>query len=58
MKSLTAAKSLKSAGLPWLVSLVAFDIAVILAFVFPDLIGAASITQLTMARAIGPWCYP
>jgi hypothetical protein len=52
MKSLTAAKSLKSAGLPWLVSLVAFDIAVILGFVFPDLIGAASITQLTMARAI------
>jgi hypothetical protein len=51
MKSLTSAKSLKFASLPWLVSLVAFDIVVILAFVFPDRIGAASVTQLTAARA-------
>jgi hypothetical protein len=52
MNSVTTSKSLKSTSLTWLVSLVAFDIAVILAFVFPDLIGAASITQLTMVRAI------
>ena len=44
-------KSLKAACLPWLVSLVAFDILVIFVFVFPDTIGALSITQLTVARA-------
>jgi hypothetical protein len=41
----------KSANLPWLVSLVAFDIVVILAFVFPNIIAAVSLTQLTAARA-------
>jgi hypothetical protein len=51
MRSLTSANSFKFARLPWLVSLVAFDIVVILTFVFPDLIGSASVTQLTAARA-------
>jgi hypothetical protein len=44
-------KSLNATSLPWLVSLVAVDILVILAFVFPDLIGTMSVTQLTVARA-------
>src|SRR6266481_1055749 len=51
MKSLTSGQSLKSASLPWLVSLVAFDILVILAFVFPEIIRSASMTQLIVARA-------
>lgn len=44
-------RSLKAAGLPWLVSLVAFDILLIFVFVFPDVIGALSMAQLTVARA-------
>jgi hypothetical protein len=51
MQSLTSTNSLKFTSLLWLVSLVAFDIVVILAFVFPDRVGAASMTQLTAARA-------
>jgi hypothetical protein len=50
-KASTSAKSFKLARLPWLVSLVAFDIVVILGFVFTELISAASMTQLTAARA-------
>jgi hypothetical protein len=50
-KSSTLAKSFKFARLPWLVSLVAFDIVVVFGFVFPDLISSASVTQLTAARA-------
>jgi hypothetical protein len=44
-------KSLKAASAAWLVSLVAFDILVLFVFVFPDVIGALSITELTVARA-------
>jgi hypothetical protein len=51
MKSLTSGRSFKFASVPWLVSLVAFDIVIILAFVFPDLVRAQSMTQLTAARA-------
>jgi len=50
-KASTSAKSFKFTRMPWLVSLVVFDIVVILGFVFPELIGAASMTQLTAARA-------
>lgn len=51
MRSLTSPNSFKFTRLPWLVSLVAFDIVVILAFVFPDLISSASVPRLTAARA-------
>jgi hypothetical protein len=50
MKPSTAGKSLKSANLPWLVSLVVLDILILLAFVFPDLIRTTP--QLTAARAM------
>jgi hypothetical protein len=50
-KSSASTQSFKFARLPWLVSLVAFDITVVLAFVFPRLIGAASMTEITAARA-------
>jgi hypothetical protein len=56
--SSTSAKSFKFARLPWLVSLVAFDIVVILGFVFPELIGAASMTQITAARAAVAFVLP
>src|ERR1700730_8508542 len=50
MKPSTAHKSLKSANLPWLVSLVVLDVLILLAFVFPALIRTT--IQLTAARAM------
>jgi hypothetical protein len=45
-------KSLKAANLPWLVSLVVFDIIIVIAFVYPALISSSSVSQLTIARAM------
>jgi len=45
-------KSLKSQNVPWLVSLVVFDILVVVAFVFPALLNAASVSQAGLVRAL------
>jgi hypothetical protein len=44
-------KSLKSRNLPWLVSLVACDILILVALVFPDLLQVMPFPQLAIARA-------
>jgi hypothetical protein len=49
--SVAAKKSLKSNNLPWLVSMIVLDILILAVFVFTDLVAAASLTQLTAARA-------
>jgi hypothetical protein len=45
-------KPLKSANLPWLISLVVFDIIIVVAFVYPALISSSSASELTIARAM------
>jgi hypothetical protein len=52
MSNVSPARSLKSQNLPWLVSLVVFDILVIVAFLFPGLFNAASLSQAGIARAL------
>lgn len=44
-------KSLKSRNLPWLVSLVACDILILVALAFPDLLQVTPLPQLAIARA-------
>jgi hypothetical protein len=44
--------SIKAQNLPWLVSLVVFDILVVVAFVFPALLNAASVSEAGIARAL------
>lgn len=52
MSASNATKSLKSANLPWLVSLVVFDIMIVLPFAYPALINSTSVSQLITARAM------
>ena len=47
-----AGASLKSGNFKWLCSLAAVDALALLLFVFPEFVGAASLTQLTALRAV------
>jgi hypothetical protein len=58
MSTLHIAKSLKSGNLPWLASLTAFDILIVIVFVFPMLLNVASLTQASVARALATLVAP
>lgn len=51
-------RSLKSLNMKWLVSLVAFDLIVVVLFVVPELISKASMTQLGIARGLSTIVLP
>jgi hypothetical protein len=51
-------RSLKSLNMKWLVSLAGCDLILVVLFVVPELISAASVTQLGVARALGAIMLP
>ena len=51
-------RSLKSLNMTWLVSLAGFDLILVVLFVVPDLVSAASMTQLGVARGLATIMLP